>query len=136
VNSRKRAIAVMVAVLLIGCLLGAFGTWLWGKRAQNALNLYGRYSEHDYSIRIFDRLQITSEQETMLKEILEESRREILACRGEMQDKMDLIRSKANEKIAEILDESQRSMFERLLQESELRTRGNHGDRGRKSKGH
>ncbi len=135
-NSRKSAIAVMIAVLLIGCLLGAFGAWLWEKRTENALNANGRYIEHDYSIRIFERLQITSEQETMLQEILEESRREILACRAEMQDKMDVIRSNANEKIAAILDENQRSMFERLLKESELLRRESHHDRGRKINSH
>ncbi len=134
-NSRKSAIAVIIAVLLIGCLLGAFGIWLWGKRAQNARNMNDRYIQYDYSIRIFDRLQITSEQEAKLEEILEESREEILACRTELQDRMDSIRAETNEKIAGILDEDQRSTFERLLKESESRRGSSHHDQGHRTRG-
>ena len=134
-NSRKSAIAVIIAVLLIGCLLGVFGIWIWEKRAQNALNTNGRYIQSDYSIRIFDQLQITSEQEAELAEILEESRKEILACRTELQNRMDSIRAETNEKIAGILDEDQRSTFELLLKKSESHRGGGHHDRGRRTRG-
>ena len=104
-TSRNNVIAAIIAVLLIGCLVGASGFWLWEKRAQNALNFSDGHSQYDYSIRIFDRLNVTSEQEAKIKEILEESRQEILAGRTELQDRMDSIRIETNEKIARILNE-------------------------------
>ena len=135
-NSRNNAIVAIIAVLLIGCLVGASGFWLWEKRAQNTLNFNDVDSQYDYSIRIFDRLNISSEQETKLKEILEESRQEILACRTELQNKMESIRTETNEKIAQILDEDQRSMFERLLQEAESHRGGSHHGQDRRTNDH
>ena len=135
-NGRNRVIVVIIAVLLSGCLLGASGFWLWEKRAQNALNVNDGYAQHEYSTRLFDQLQITSEQETRLKEILEESRREINTCRTELQDKMDSIRAKTNEKISSILDENQKSMFESLINETESHRGGSHHGQDRKTTGH
>ncbi|MBN2317715.1 MAG: hypothetical protein JXR49_01490 [Acidobacteria bacterium] len=135
-TSRKNAVAVLVAVLLTGCLLGASGAWLWKQQSQSPVDLTGRYSQHDHSTRIFDKLQITQEQETQLREILEESRREINACREELQGKMDDIRTDTNAKIAAILDENQKSIFESIIKEAELQRGGGRHGRGRMSNGH
>jgi len=134
VTSRKNAVAVLVAVLLIGCLLGASGAWLWNRQPQSPVDMTGRYSRHDYSAEIIDRLQITSEQERQLRGILEDSRREINACREELQEKMDEIRADTNARIAAMLDENQKSMFESLIGEAEARGGGRHG-RGRRPTG-
>ncbi len=132
-TSRKNAVAVLAAVLLIGCLLGVSGFWLWGQRVQSPADINARYSQHAYSSRIFDRLQITSQQEAQLKEILEDSRREINDCRIELQEKMDKIRADTNARIAAILDENQKKIFETLIDDTEsLRRNGHHG-RGRKT---
>ena len=130
-NSRQNAIAVIIAILLTGCLLGAFGTWLLVQRTRNTVNINDGFNQRDYSIRVFDRLQITSEQEAELAEILEESRKEILDCRNELQNRMDKIRVETNEKIFEILDEDQRILFESQLHGMDPRRRGGGGRRDR-----
>ena len=134
-TSRKNAVAVLAAVLLIGCLLGAFGAWFWNRQPQSPVDLTGRTVRHDYSAEIIDRLQITSEQETQLREIIEDSRRRINACREELQEKMDGIRTDTNARIAAILDENQKNMFESLIRDAESRRGGGHHGRGRKTTG-
>ena len=134
--NRKSAIAVLIAVFLIGCLLGASGTWLWEERVRGNVVINDRYIQHDYSVRIFDRLQITPEQKTELKKILDDSRREINACRNELQNKMDEIRANTNDRIAAILDKDQKVMFEQLIREADSRGGGSHHGRGRSTTAH
>lgn len=134
--SRKNAIAVLIAVLLIGCLVGASGIWLWEKKIRDNAMINDRYTQYDYSIRFIDQLHITPEQETNLKEILEDSRIKINACRIEMQSRMDAIRVDTNNRIAALLDKDQKSMFERLVREAEARRGSGHHGRGRESTVH
>ena len=133
-NSRKNAIAVLIAVLLIGCLLGASGFWLWRARNSEMSNETG-LEPYDRSLRIFSHLELTSEQENSLQSILEESRRQINDCRGEMQERMDVIRAQTNQKIGALLDDDQRKEFERLLREVESHGGESRGGRGRKPRG-
>ena len=135
-TSRKNAVAVLAAVLFTGCLLGALGFWLWETRAGNGTGMNTRYDGHDYSYRIFDRLQLTSDQEKKLGEILDDSRREINDCRMEMQERMDEIRDDTNARIAAVLDETQRSTFESLIKQAESQREGGRHGRGRRSNGH
>ena len=135
-NGRKTAIAVLIAVFLIGCLLGASGFWLWRAKSQSIPDTNDLYSQDAYSVRIFDRLQLTSDQKIKLQEILESSRSRINECRGEMQNTMSSIRIQTNERITSILDENQRSVFEQLLKESESHGGGRHHDQGPKTRGH
>ena len=130
-NSRKNAIAVLIAVLLIGCLLGASGFWLWRARDSGISHETGLES-YDRSLRIFGHLDLTSDQKNSLQSILEESRRQITDCQGEMQNRMDAIRTQTNRKIGAILDDDQRKEFERLLREAESHRGQDHGGRGRK----
>ena len=130
-NNRKRAIAVLIAVLLTGCLLGVSGLRFWENKFRGGAITDGGYTGHDYSGRIFDHLQITPEQEKELEKILEDSRREINACRVELQDRMNDIRINTNDRIAAILDEDQKSLFESLTKGSESRGGGGHHGRGR-----
>ena len=134
-NSRKSAIAVLIAVLLTGCLIGALGFWLWRNNNQGIPYANGSHGRHDPSIRIFSRLQLTPEQKNKLQEILDDSRRQINDCQEEMQDKMSNIRTHTNERISSILDEDQKSMFERLLIESESHGGEGHHDRSPKTRG-
>jgi hypothetical protein len=118
VTGRKNAIVVLIAVLLIGCLLGASGVWLWKQKSRSIPEMGARYMPHGYSDGFFERLQITPEQEKRLEAIFEESRAEINDCYGEMQKRMDAIRIRTNERIEEILDEKQKSIFESLVKEA------------------
>ncbi len=117
-SNRTRAVAVLIAVLLAGCLLGSAGLRLWQKRSEegHGFSFLGRRPE--VSNRFAQRLQLTAEQQAQLKVILEESRRQIDAGRAEMDRKMEGIRADTNRKIAAILTPEQRTKFEQFLAEA------------------
>ena len=92
-RSRARALAVLIAVLLVGCLLGVAGLHLWEKRFQGDRGFPYPSREQGHPNRLVERLQLTSEQQAQLKAILEDSRRQINATRVEMGQKMDAIRT-------------------------------------------
>ena len=114
--NRTRAVAVIVAVLLIGCILGIAGYhFFFERRLQTSLAISstGRVSGH--TGRLAERLQLTKEQEKQLGEILEDSRRQIETGRKDLDSKLQEIRAKTNEKIAAILNEEQRQKFRQIL---------------------
>jgi len=130
-STRTRAVAVLIAVLLLGCLLGFAGLRLWQKRSEGGHGfsfLLGRRPE--VSTKFAQRLQLTAEQQAQLKVILEESRRQIDAGRAEMDRKMEGIRADTNRKIAAILTPDQRTKFEQFL------TEAGHQRTGREAGGH
>jgi Spy/CpxP family protein refolding chaperone len=115
-KNRTRAVAVVVAVLLIGCILGVAGYhFFFEKRDQPkpAVSNSGHVSGH--AGRLVERLQLTKEQEKQLGEILEDSRRQIETGRNEFNSKMQEIRGKTNERIAAILNDEQKQKFQQIL---------------------
>ncbi len=117
-KDRGRALAVMIAVLVAGCLLGVAGLRFWerGFRGRNVLPLTPGIQGQ--SERLAKRLQLTAAQEAQLKAILEDSRRQINDGRAELEVKLETIRSQTNEKIAVILNEEQKRAFQKLLGEA------------------
>ncbi len=131
-KNRTRALAVMTAVLLAGCLLGVAGFRFWerGFRGRDAIPQAPRVPGQ--TDRLARRLHLNPEQEAQLKAILEESRRQINSGRAELEQKMETVRVQTNEKIAAILDDGQKKEFQRLLSQAEAHRRGAvHGDGGR-----
>jgi Spy/CpxP family protein refolding chaperone len=133
-KNRGRALAVLVAVLLAGCLLGVAGLHLWQSR-------YPRDAGGPYASRmrggpdrLAERLQLTSDQQTKLHAILDGSRREIEDSRLETDKKLEAIRIRTNSQITAILTEEQKKRFEQFLQEGDTRRMpsGRKGDRGRR----
>ncbi len=117
-KNRARALAVMIAVLLAGCILGIAGhrsweMWFRGRVAVSSAPQIQRQTD-----RLAKRLQLTTEQEAQLKAILEDSRLQINAGRTELQSKMESIRARTNEKIAAILTDEQRKTFQQFLSEA------------------
>ena len=118
-KNRARALAVIIAILLAGCLLGIAGLHFWerGFRGRDAIPSTAR--GQGQTERLAKRLQLTPEQEAQLKAILEDSRRRINGSRAELEQKMETIRVQTNEKIAAILNDGQRKEFQRLLSEAD-----------------
>ncbi len=117
-KNRARALTVMIAVLLIGCILGIAGhrsweMWFRGRTTASSGPQIQRQTD-----RLAKRLQLTTEQEVRLKAILEDSRLQINAGRTELQSKMETIRARTNEKITAILTDDQRKTFQQLLSEA------------------
>lgn len=117
-KDRARAMAVIIAVLLAGCLLGVAGLHFWerGFRAQNGIPLTPRVQGQ--TERLAKRLQLTAAQEAQLKAILEDSRHQINNGRAELEMKLETIRNQTNEKIAAILNDEQKRAFQKLLGEA------------------
>lgn len=126
-SNRARAVAVLIAVLIAGCLIGILGFHEWAESygwGHDALS--GR--RPDVESRFAQRLELSPEQQKQLKEILAESRRQIDATRAEMGKKFDEIRAGANTKIAAILTDEQKKKFEQLLKEADVHGRPDRDD--------
>jgi Spy/CpxP family protein refolding chaperone len=130
-RNRTRAFAVIVAVLLIGCVLGIAGYHIYERRSQRNPTSTTTGHAPGHTGRLADRLQLTKEQEQQLNKILEESRQQIEIGRRELDSKLQAIRIKTNERIASILNEEQRKSFQQLLGET-----GSHGSAGDQNRGH
>ena len=114
-KNRTRAVEVIVAVLLIGCILGIVGYHFYerGFGTKPAISTAGHVSGH--AGRLADRLQLTKEQERQLGEILEDSRRQIETDRKAFDSKLQETRAKTNERIAAILNDEQKKKFQQIL---------------------
>ncbi len=115
-KNRARAVVVIVAVLLSGCILGTAGYHFFFEkrvRTQLAVSNSGHVSGH--AGRLAERLQLNKEQEKQLSGILEDSRLQIETGRNEFNSKMQEIRTKTNERIAAILNDEQKQRFQRIL---------------------
>lgn len=130
-KNHTRAMAVIVAVLLTGCILGIAGYHFYerGFRTKQAISTTGHVSGH--TGRLANRLQLTKEQEKKLGEILEDSRRQIETGRKEFDSKLQGIRAKTNERIAAILNDEQRQKFQQILIDA-----GSHGRSDDQGGGH
>jgi predicted LPLAT superfamily acyltransferase len=64
---------------------------------------------------------LTSEQQTQLRVILENLRRQVNEGNVEMERKLATMRDQANAKISAMLNDEQQKKFEQILSESETR---------------
>jgi Spy/CpxP family protein refolding chaperone len=126
-KNRARALVVLIAVLLAGCLLGIAGHHFFERRFQASSGNSTALRGQGHQDRLAKRLQLTAEQEVQLKSILEESRRQINLGRAELEAKVEAIRSATNGRIAAILNEEQKKKFQQLMSE---------GESGRHAAGH
>jgi Spy/CpxP family protein refolding chaperone len=132
-KNRARALAAIIAVLLIGCLLGMAGYHFWGRGLPKHSAISNTQQAQGHAGRLADRLQLTKEQKAQLNTILADSRRQIDAGRKELESKMQTIRAQTNEKIAAILNDEQRKNFQQFPGEAKSHERpanqgSGHGD--------
>jgi hypothetical protein len=130
-KNRMRALAVIIALLLIGCISGIAGYHFLGRGLQGSPSASHTQRTQIHAERLASRLQLTKEQESRLNTILEDSRIQIDTNRTEFESKLQTIRAKTNERIAAILSDEQRRKFQQLLSENE-----SHGRTPNQSRGH
>ncbi len=113
----RRAVALVLAVFVLGIALGALGTYLaggrvWGARAE------GRGS-HEKHARIVEQLTkelaLTPEQQKQLDAILADMRAEYQAIHELMNSQRDQVRQQGRDQIRAILTPEQRSKFEEFM---------------------
>ncbi len=124
-TDRPRALAVLIVVFLLGGIMGSAGSYYWLKRSANPRfrtreNFRSSSPERQ---RLSEYLQLTPDQQTKFKEIMEESRRQLNALQVERAPRIEAIRSEANRKISAILTEEQQKKFSTFLKEMENRRR-------------
>jgi Spy/CpxP family protein refolding chaperone len=119
-KNRLRALAVMIAVLLAGCVLGMTGLHFWETGFRAPVDASATRRAQEQNAKLARRLQLTAAQEAQLKAILDDSRRQINAGRTELETKLETIRARTNEKIAAILNEEQKKKFQQLLSEGDV----------------
>ncbi len=129
-TDRPRALAVLIAVFLVGCIIGSAGSYYWLRRSQvsqtrNRVDMRPPFAERQ---RLTELLKLTPDQEKRFQEIMAESRRQLNAIRIEQAPKIEAIRSETNRKLSSILNEEQQKQFNAFRKEMEIRRgRSSHG---------
>lgn len=148
-TNRPRALAVLLAVFLVGSIAGGAGSYYWLKgslqppqnhrRDSGPPGMQGRQKWQ----QLLYSLHLTPEQDARFKEIMMESwkkmeelrkeaepiRRQMTALMEKQEPKITAIRTETNRRISEILNPEQREKFEAFLKEAE--SMGRRPPRGR-----
>jgi Spy/CpxP family protein refolding chaperone len=132
VSDRPRALAVLVTVFLLGCIVGSAGFYYWSKKnpplpLQARENVPPPIPERQ---RLPVYLNLTPEQEKQFREIMAEARKQLDPLRIEQDEMRDELRTKqgpqieaiwaeTNRKFSSILNEEQKEKFAAFLKEME-----------------
>jgi len=135
VKDRPRAIAVLVAVFLAGCILGSAGSYSWLRwqqetRQDQPADSFPSRRQQPERWHLPTLLELTPEQNARYSEIMAESRRELDGLRSEQAPKIREIIMKMNRRISEILTEEQRRKFDDYIREVEHIRKRSSGRRG------
>jgi hypothetical protein len=120
-SDRLRALTVLVAVFLLGCMVGGTCMLVWGSKVAARGSRGDPPSRGDRPMRLVERLHLSPDQEARVREILAESRKELEAARAGSAPRFAAIRADMDKKISAILNNQQRKEFDELRKEMESR---------------
>jgi hypothetical protein len=121
-SDRLRALTVLVAVFLLGCMVGAACFLVWGGKAVAARGSRGEpYSRGDRPMRLVERLKLSPDQEARVRGILAESSKQLEAVRAESAPRFAAIRAEMDKKISTVLNDEQKKKFDEFRKEVESR---------------
>jgi hypothetical protein len=139
VKDRPRALAVLVAVFLLGCLAGSAGSYFWFKKSLDSSRRLPDLREgatkegprpRPEPPRFKQILDLTPEQDAQFNQIVAESRKQMSEFRkqtdafhSEQDNKIKAIISEMNRKINVILNEEQKKKFAAWQKEFDSRRR-------------
>jgi len=148
-TDRPRALAVLIAVFLLGCIAGSGALYLWfpdSKVSEGRPRQGFPGGPQQGRQRMKELLQLTPEQERQFGNIMAESRKQMDAVRAQdqprieaifsqQQPKIQVIIAETNQKLMSVLNKDQQKKFEALWKEMNSRRRrpqykGRDGDRG------
>jgi hypothetical protein len=127
-NSRIRALAVLIAVFLIGTSAGIIGYRFYVNKTQAVSSAAPPKTDRSQRPHMQDLLSMSPEQKTKFAEIWKEFRPQFEALRAEQEKKFDTVRAdfdpryeelraEVNRRIMSILDNEQKEKFEALQKE-------------------
>jgi uncharacterized membrane protein len=124
VTDRPRALVILIAVFLLGGIIGATGSYIWLKKSMSSpAPMMGNIPQarSQGRPRMPEFLKLTPEQETQFREIMAESRRKLGELQKEQAPKVEAVRTETNQRFSEILNEEQRKKFEAFQKEMQNR---------------
>jgi Spy/CpxP family protein refolding chaperone len=118
-NVRLRALTLLAAVFLMGCLVSGGLFYVWSSRfiARDSGPFLGPPSPQNWT----EALKLSPRQEEQFREIMSESRLKIDAVMQENGPKMEAIRAEMNRKLIAILNDGQKKEFQELVRRFEER---------------
>ncbi len=119
-TERARALTVLIAVFLLGSVIGAAAYHLYTLRASASDRPFGPPGKGGRP-RMLDVLHLSPEQQKSFDTIMEESRSRMEALQAESAPKFKAIRVETDARILAILDEPQKKKFEELVREMDRR---------------
>jgi Spy/CpxP family protein refolding chaperone len=121
-TERRRALAVLVAVFLLGSVVGAAGYYIWSLRASADEPGFGpQAGGRRRPPMMQDVLQLSPEQQKRFDAIMEESRNRMQALQVESAPKFKAIRAETDAQIVAILNEEQKKKFEAFVHDMDRR---------------
>jgi Spy/CpxP family protein refolding chaperone len=121
-TDRPRALAVLAAVFLAGCIVGTTGSYFWLKRPMEIpvrARETGPPPRGPERPRLPELLKLSQEQEKRFGEIMAESRKQLDALRAEQAPKIEAIRAETNHKLLSVLNEEQKEKFTAFMKRME-----------------
>lgn len=117
-HSNRKALALIVLVLVLGVALGAVGHSLFDRRVLGAraqTQLQSRPNPSRGVARLTNELNLTPEQQKEIGDILTDMQRRFDAVHEQMNPQFDQIREQGRDQIRQILTPEQRPKFEDFL---------------------
>jgi hypothetical protein len=131
-NNRVRALESLVAIFLLGLIIGLGGTLLWVDRGPQNTNTCQRswIGGRRNPVKLSDLLHLTPEQDAKIKAIFDDTRRQSATLSKEMGPKFEAIRAQTNGRIAALLNDEQKKIWEEYLRHrDESRDRSARGEK-------
>ena len=127
-RTRLKIWLVLVAVFLLGSVTGAALTGLYRSRASTGRESRER-AMHERFEKMRTELNLTEQQTTQVRAILDETRNEYRALREELRPRFDEPRMKARAKIRALLNTEQQKKFDALAAQQDAEHNSRDGDK-------
>lgn len=113
-RTRLKIWMVLVAVFVLGCVTGVALTGLYRSRASSGTESRER-AMHERFERMRTELNLTDQQTTAVRTILDETRNEYRALRTELRPRFEEPRTKARSRIRALLNPQQQQKFDVMV---------------------
>ncbi|MFZ3199975.1 MAG: hypothetical protein WA175_02370, partial [Candidatus Acidiferrales bacterium] len=117
-KARGEAALLIAVVFLLGVLLGAVATHMWGERVWGQQNAYsaGRKPVNQVVAEFTKELQLTLDQQTQVAAIIDDTRAQWKALYAPLDAQKEQIRQQSRARIRALLTPEQQPKFDAFMQ--------------------